>query len=53
MNKPSGITGHTARTPDPDINEALRRTVAQLGPRRLIAAGIKRGNGRLVVKAAA
>ena len=36
MNKPSGITGHTAlTTPDPDLNEALRRVIAdQIGPRR-------------------
>ncbi|MFB7312958.1 hypothetical protein [Streptomyces sp. NPDC056192] len=36
---------------DPDINEALRQAaVAQIGPRRLIAAGIKRGNGQLVTR---
>lgn len=39
----------------PDADEALRRTVATpaITPRRLIAAGIKRGNGRLVVQAVA
>ena len=40
-------------TSAPDINEALRQAPSGLiGPRRLIAAGIKRGNGQLVVKAA-
>jgi hypothetical protein len=34
---------------DLDINEAHRRVVTPVGPRRLIAAGIKRGNGQLVV----
>lgn len=39
---------------DPDINEALRQApVGLIGPRRLIAAGIKRGTGQLVVKAVA
>lgn len=54
MNKPSRLTGRNALTPTPDINEALRRVVAgHSGPRRLIAAGIKRGTGQLVVKAVA
>jgi len=53
VNKPSGLTGHTARTPDLDANEALRQVPTRIGPRRLIAAGIKRGNGQLVVKAVA
>ena len=38
---------------DLDINEAHRRVTTQIGPRRLIAAGIKRGSGQLVVKAVA
>jgi hypothetical protein len=37
--------------PDPDINEAHRRVATQIGSRRLIAAGIKRGNGPFAVKA--
>lgn len=45
-------TSPSAPVGDLDINEAHRQaTVAQIGPRRLIAAGIKRGNGQLVVKA--
>lgn len=50
MNQRSRITGHTAPT-TPDADEALRRTVATptITPRRLIAAGIKRGNGRLII----
>ncbi|WP_331763121.1 hypothetical protein OG571_47305 (plasmid) [Streptomyces sp. NBC_01369] len=51
MKQPSRTSGPTALTPDPDINEALRRTAAVPAPRRLIAAGVKRGNGRLVIKA--
>ena len=54
MNQRSRITGHTAPT-TPDADEALRRTVADrtVRPRRLIAAGIKRGNGRLIITEAA
>jgi len=39
----------------PNADEALRRTVATptVTPRRLIAAGIKRGTGRLIVQAVA
>ncbi|MFE1515738.1 hypothetical protein ACFW9I_02715 [[Kitasatospora] papulosa] len=34
MNQRSRITGHTAPTTDPDINEALRQVIAgQIGPR--------------------
>ncbi|MGW1409510.1 hypothetical protein [Streptomyces sp. NPDC002403] len=53
MSKPNGTAGHTARTIDTDFNEALRRTATVPAPRRLIAAGVKRGNGRLVIKAVA
>lgn len=55
MKQPNGTGGHTARTPDRDVNEAHRRTVATptIHPRRLIAAGVKYGNGRLVVTAVA
>ncbi|WP_404974779.1 hypothetical protein [[Kitasatospora] papulosa] len=54
MDQRSRITGHAAPT-TPDADEALRRTVATptITPRRLIAAGIKRGNGRLIVQAVA
>ena len=47
-NQRSRITAPTA----PDANEALRRTIATptVAPRRLIAAGVKRGNGRLVIQ---
>ena len=50
MNQRSRITGRPAPT-TPNADEALRRTVATpaITPRRLIAAGIKRGNGRLVI----
>ncbi|WP_327260006.1 hypothetical protein [Streptomyces sp. NBC_01240] len=53
MNQRSRITGHTAptTTSDLDINEALRRTATVPAPRRLIAAGVKYGNGRLVIQA--
>ncbi|WP_392838751.1 hypothetical protein [Streptomyces sp. LN500] len=46
-------TSPSAPVGDLDINEAHRRVPTQIGPRRLIAAGIKRGNGQLVVKAVA
>ncbi|MFB7222442.1 hypothetical protein [Streptomyces sp. NPDC056227] len=51
MYKPSGTTGLTALT-TPHSDEALRRTVADptVRPRRLIAAGIKRGSGPFAVK---
>ncbi|WP_406516361.1 hypothetical protein OH809_44940 (plasmid) [Streptomyces sp. NBC_00873] len=49
----SASTSPSAPVGDPDINEALRQVPAQIGPRRLIADGMKRGNGRLVVKAVA
>ena len=54
MNQRSRITGHTAPT-TPDVDEAYRRVVATptIPARRLIAAGVKRGNGRLVVQAVA
>lgn len=54
MEQRSRTGGHTAPT-TPDVNEALYRTVATpvVRPRRLIAAGIKRGNGRLVIQAVA
>lgn len=50
MNQRSRITGHTAPT-TPDADEAYRRAVTTpTNPaRRLIAAGIKRGNGRLII----
>ncbi|MCX4792519.1 hypothetical protein OG369_42855 [Streptomyces sp. NBC_01221] len=53
MNQRSRITGHTASTTtsDLDFNEALRRTAVVPAPRRLIAAGEGRGNGRLVIQA--
>ncbi|WP_399554125.1 hypothetical protein OG582_40720 (plasmid) [Streptomyces anulatus] len=40
---------------DPDIAEAYHRvaTTPTVRPRRLIAAGVKRGNGRLVIQAVA
>ncbi|MEU9947081.1 hypothetical protein [Streptomyces sp. NPDC047939] len=54
MKQPSRTTGHTAST-TPHLDEALRRTVADptTRPRRLIAAGVKRGNGTFTVKAVA
>ena len=54
VNQRSRITGQTAPT-DPDITEAFRQVVTTptVRPRRLIAAGVKRGNGRLVIKAVA
>ncbi|ACX71156.1 hypothetical protein pZL12.79c [Streptomyces phage ZL12] len=55
MNQRSRITGQTAHTTDLDTNEAHHRVVATptVRPRRLIAAGVKRGNGRLVIQAVA
>ncbi|MFD7855171.1 hypothetical protein ACFV6B_12920 [Streptomyces microflavus] len=55
MNERSRITGQTAPTTDPDITEAHHRVVTTptIRPRRLIAAGVKRGNGRLIVQAVA
>ncbi|WP_331764383.1 hypothetical protein [Streptomyces anulatus] len=54
MNQRSRITGQTTHT-TPDVNEALRQAVTTpaVRPRRLIAAGVKRGNGRLVIQAVA
>lgn len=50
MNQRSRITGQPAPT-TPDVNEALHRVVTTptVSARRLIAAGVKRGNGRLVI----
>lgn len=51
MNQRSRITGHTAPTTTPDVNEAYRRAVTTptIPARRLIAAGVKRGNGPLAI----
>lgn len=50
MDQRSRTTGHAAPT-TPHADEALRRVVADrtTRPRRLFAAGIKRGNGPLVI----
>ncbi|MEU8101774.1 hypothetical protein [Streptomyces rubiginosohelvolus] len=52
MNQRSRITGQTAPT-DPDIAEAFRQVVTTptARPRTLIAAGVKRGNGRFAIQA--
>ena len=54
MSQPSLTTGRPALT-TPNADEALRRAVATpvVTPRRLIAAGMKRGTGRLIVQAVA
>lgn len=55
MSQRNRITGQTAPNPGPDMNEALHRVVtpSTVRPRRLIAAGMKRGNGRLTIQAIA
>ncbi|WP_331723440.1 hypothetical protein [Streptomyces atratus] len=51
QDRTSSASPSPSTTSDLDFNEALRRTAAVPAPRRLIAAGMKRGNGRLVIKA--
>jgi hypothetical protein len=46
-------TSPSAPVGDVDANEALRQVPTHIGPRRLIAAGIKRGNRPFAVKAVA
>ena len=51
MDQRSRTTGHAAPT-TPHHDEALRRVIADptTRPRRLFAAGIKRGNGPIVIR---
>ncbi|MEU6016998.1 hypothetical protein ABZ826_23985 [Streptomyces sp. NPDC047515] len=55
MNQRNRITGRTASTTDTDFNEALQRVVTTpaVRTRRLVAAGVKRGNRPFAIKAVA